>query len=132
MGAEPWSYFISFEPSVEAALNKLRRRVFESGEYRGSESAPVTLEEATAKMEESGTASILDIAQVTDHPEFRSVCPLTDAQARRYFGSPQPTHEVIKSTTRFYEGIRRGQGIYVVVFKDGKPDEYFFAGYSFD
>jgi hypothetical protein len=32
----------------------------------------------------------------------------------------------------FFEELDRGHGIYIVLYKDGKPDELFFAGYSFD
>jgi hypothetical protein len=132
MGAEPWSYFVPFEASVEAALARLRRRVFESGAYRGSAAKPATPEEAVEAMEADGTASILDITSVSDSPDFFSVCPLPDSQLTRLFGTTQPTHEMIESNMEFYEDIERGQGIYIQVFKDGKPDEYFFAGYSFD
>jgi hypothetical protein len=132
MGAEPWSYFVPFEPSVDAALKKLRQRVFESGDFRGSEMKPATPEEALENMEADGTASILDILQVSESPEFCSVCPLSDAQLQTLFGTAQPTHQMVESNMDFYEDIERGQGIYMIVYKDGKPDEYFFAGYSFD
>jgi hypothetical protein len=132
MGAEPWSYFVPFESSVEAALEKLRQSVFQSGEFRGSESKPATPEEAVENMEADGTASILDIIQVSEAPEFCSVSPLPASQLIAFFGTAQPTHEAIEANMDFYEDIERGQGIYIVVYKDGKPDEYFFAGYSFD
>ena len=132
MGAEPWSYFVPFESSVDAALQKLRQRVFESGAFRGSGMKPATPEEAVANMEADGTASILDITGVSDSPDFFSVCPLPDTQLSSLYGTPQPTHEMIESNSDFYEDIERGQGIYIVVYRDGKPDEYFFAGYSFD
>ena len=72
MGAEPWSYYVPFESSVEAALEKLRQRVFESGEFRGSEMHPATPEEAMENMDADGTASILDIMQVSESPDFCS------------------------------------------------------------
>lgn len=132
MGAEPWSYFVPFETSVEDALHKLRRRVFESGQYRGSELKPQSPEEALVNMEDSGTASILDIMQISATPDFCSVCPLPPAKLERFFGTERPTHAVVASKLGFYEEIDRGQGIYVVVYKDDFADEYFFAGYSFD
>jgi hypothetical protein len=132
MGAEPWSYFVPFETNVADALHKLRISVFESGNYRGSELKPQSPEEALVNMEDSGTASILDIMQISATPDFCSVCPLPEAKLERFFGTVRPTHAIVASKLGFYEEIDRGQGIYVVVYKDDFADEYFFAGYSFD
>ena len=33
MGAEPWSYFVPYEPDAESVMEKLKNQVFESGEY---------------------------------------------------------------------------------------------------
>ena len=132
MGAEPWSYFTPYEKSVHAALEKLRDQVFESGNFRGSEMGPATPEEALANSAEEGTASILDIMNVGVTPEICSVCPLSDEDLESYFGTTEPTHEMILENQDFYEPIGRGEGIYITVYKDGRPNEYFFAGYSFD
>jgi hypothetical protein len=132
MGGEPWNYFVPFEASVEAALEKLRQRIFESGEYRGSEMKPATPQEALENSEADGTASILDIMWVRESPDFCSVCPLADEQLKALFGTTQPTHEMIQANMDFYDDIDRGQGIYIVVYKGDKPNELFFAGYSFD
>jgi len=132
MGAEAWSYFTPYEPSVESALEKLRDRVFKSGQYRGSEMNPATPMEAMENMEEQGTASILDIMSVSDSPDFCSVCPLQEEQLVQFFGTKQPTRAQIEANHEFYDDIERGQGIYITVYNNGKPSEYFFAGYSFD
>jgi hypothetical protein len=132
MGAEPWEYFVPYEPSVKAALEKLREQVFKSGRYRGSEMKPPTPQAAVENMEADGTASILDIVQVSNSPDFSSVCPLPPAQLQALFGTAQPTREMIKDNMDFYEDIERGQGVYIVVYKHGRPHEYFFGGYSFD
>jgi hypothetical protein len=39
---------------------------------------------------------------------------------------------MIESNMDFFDPIERGQAIYIVVYREGKPDELFFAGYSFD
>ena len=39
---------------------------------------------------------------------------------------------MVESSGGLYDDIGRGQGVYVVVYEDGEPNEYFFAGYSFD
>lgn len=132
MGGEAWSYFTPFERSVHAALEKLRDRVFESGEFRGSEMEPGSPEEALANMEDQGTASILDIMDVSPTPEFCTVSPLSDEELESYFGTTEPTREMILANQDFYNPIERGQGIYMTVYKNGRPSEYFFAGYSVD
>ena len=37
-----------------------------------------------------------------------------------------------RSFYRFFEDVDRGQAVYFVLFKDGKPSEIFFAGMSYD
>ena len=32
----------------------------------------------------------------------------------------------------FFEELDRGMGIYIVLYREGMPDEIFLAGYSFD
>jgi hypothetical protein len=132
MGAEPWDYFVPYEEDVGAALEKLRQREFRAGRFLGSELHPATIEEARMNMEEEGTASILDIERVADEPDFFAVAPLPREDLVRLFGTDQPTREMIETTLDFYEDIGRGQGIYIIAHKDGKPSEIFFAGYSFD
>lgn len=132
MGGTPWSYFVPFEASVDAALEKLRQRVFAAGEFQGSEMNPATPSDAFFNMGAEGTASILDVMSVSDTPDMCTVCPLQPARLTALFGTTQPTREMIDANHDFFEDIERGQGIYIVAYKDGKPDEYFFAGYSFD
>ena len=132
MGAEPWNYFVPYEGDIEAALEKLREREFHAGRFRGSELNPATIEEAFENMDADGTASILDITQVADEPDFCTVAPLPDERLVELFGTKQPTRQMIVANQDFYEDIDRGQGVYIIVYKDGKPSELFFAGYSFD
>ncbi|MDB5354321.1 MAG: hypothetical protein JWN24_774, partial [Phycisphaerales bacterium] len=82
MGGKPWNYFVPFEASVEVALEKLRQRVFEAGDFFGSEMNPAALEEAMENMGEAGTASILDMMQISDSPELFSVYPLSDSRLK--------------------------------------------------
>jgi hypothetical protein len=39
---------------------------------------------------------------------------------------------MIEQNMELFEGIDRGQGVYTIAYKYGKPNELFFAGYSFD
>ena len=132
MGAEPWSYFVPYEPNIQSVLDKLRQQEFAAGRFRGSELNPATIEEAFENMDADGTASILDIERVSNDADYGIVCPLSPSEVARYFGNDKPTREIIGANMDFYEDIERGQGIYIVVYKDEKPSEIFFAGYSFD
>jgi hypothetical protein len=132
MGAEPWDYFVPYEEDVQEALEKLRQREFRAGRYRGSEYHPATIEEVLENMDEDGTASILDITHIAEEPDFFAVTPLPSEELVRLFGTDQPTREMIERDMDFYEDINRGQGVYIIAYKDGKPSEIFFGGYSFD
>ncbi|MDX6693526.1 MAG: hypothetical protein QOF02_1129 [Blastocatellia bacterium] len=39
---------------------------------------------------------------------------------------------MIEESDELYEKLERGQGVYIIAYKDGQPSEIFFAGYSFD
>ena len=132
MGAEPWDYFVPYEEDIQQALDKLRRREFRAGRYRGADAHPATIEEAFENAEEDGTASILDITHITEEPEFFAVAPLPPETLIELFGTDKPTREMIERNMDFYEDIDRGQGIYIIAYKDGSPSEIFFGGYSFD
>ncbi len=137
MGAEPWDYFVPYEPDLQAALEKLRQREFEAGRFRGSELGPVNIAEAFANMDADGTASILDIFAVGEEREFCTVAPLSNEELLRYFGTVQPTREMVQRGEHaigagLYDDIDRGQGVYIICYRDGVPSEIFFGGYSFD
>jgi len=132
MGAEPWQYFVPYEQDTQAALERLKEREFQAGRFRFSEEHPTTIEEAREIADADGTGSILDIDGVGDEPDFGVVVPLSAENLVELYGTAQPTHEMIEANLDFYEDIERGQGIYIVVYKGGKPAEIFFAGYSYD
>ena len=81
MGAEPWEYFVPYEEDIQAALEKLRRREFDAGRFHLSELNPETIEEALENADADGTRSILDISDVSEAPEFCTVCPLSEKNA---------------------------------------------------
>jgi hypothetical protein len=39
---------------------------------------------------------------------------------------------MIEAHDELFDALERGQGVYVVAYKDDQPSEIFFAGYSFD
>lgn len=65
-------------------------------------------------------------------PAFCTVVRMSDADLQRFFGTTRPTREQVEANSDFHDDIQRGCGIYIVVHRDGRPDELFFAGYSFD
>ncbi len=58
--------------------------------------------------------------------------PLDESVLEELYGTTQPTSEMIEQNMNFFEGIERGHGICIIVYKDGRPDAIFFAGYSYD
>jgi hypothetical protein len=134
MGAEPWDYFVPYEDDIRAALDRLREREFRAGRYRhyGPEE-PATIEEAVELADADGTGSILDITTVAEEPDYCAVAPLSREELVELFGTDRPTRRMIeRNVMDAYENIERGQGIYVIAYKDDKPSEIFFGGYSFD
>ena len=77
MGAEPYDYTVPYEQDIQVALDKLRRRVFESKEFNGAEFDPPTPEAAFEVTEADGTRSILDISRISDQPDFCCAAPLS-------------------------------------------------------
>lgn len=132
MGAEPYDYLVPYESDIQAALDKLRARVFDSGQFRGAEYNPSTPEEALEMMDADGTGSILDISRVSEQPDFFCAAPLTEGELQTCFGTSQPTLEAIQGSDAFWSGIDRGHARYVIVYEGDQPTSIFFAGYSFD
>ena len=149
MGAEPWFYFVPYQEDIEKALNELRVREFNAGRYNpvmdnlwmlfpiGPNSpSPGTqhrsIDEALLAGDADGTRSILDMLKVSEEPDYSAVCPMDEETLDAVFGTRQPTHDMALDNQDFFEDIERGQGVYAIIYKDGKPDEILFAGYSFD
>ena len=100
---------------------------------------PTSIETLIQWNGEEGTHSIIDINGIATTSSFGVVAPLTSDELKRFFGTDKPTHEMIKSKeTALVEFIQqgigryRGEGTYIIVYKDGKPDEIYFTGYSGD
>lgn len=132
MGAEPYQYTVPFEEDPQVALDKLRAQVFEQGNYRGSEFNPATPDEALEMMDADGTASILDIDEITDVPDYGCAAPFTPEERLEYFGSERPTRADVEHSDLLWDDLERGQARYVVIYKDSVPEAIKFVGYSFD
>src|SRR5690242_17750857 len=144
MGAHPYYYFVEHQPDAEAALQDLRQREFEAGRYnpvqpfphfpiRSDSPAPgaehESIAEAIADAAEDGTRSILDIETVSEWPDFGVASPVSDEDLQRYFGTNQPTKEMVSRKLEFLASVERGHCVYITVFEAGQPSELFFGGY---
>ena len=152
MGAELYWYYVKYQPDLNAALQELRKREFESGRYNpvipfpefppGPDSpAPgaqhASIAEAMEDAAEDGTRSILDLHCISESIEDFCVMPLDDDTLRMLYGTARPTHEMVEEDEEVLWGfledeVDRAQGIALTVYKDGQPDEIFFAGFSVD
>lgn len=147
MGAEPYWYFVPYESDINSALQKLREREFRAGRYHpavshldfplsGSSPSPgerhPSINAARTAAREDGTRSILDIESAGPRSDFGVAGRLDDAELEALYGITQPTHQMVEDNPDIHEPIERGQAVYVVVYKEGQPDELFFAGYSYD
>jgi len=124
MGAEPYDYVVEYEEDIQAALDKLRRKVFES--------KPATPEAALEGASEDGTRSILDIMTVSETPDFCTAAPLSAEELDTCFGTSRPTLKMIKESDSFWEMIGRGMARYIIIYETDQPKSIFFGGYSFD
>jgi hypothetical protein len=147
MGASPYFYFVPYQDDIDAALQELRQREFRAGRYNPVVPFPdfpinphapapgaqhATIAQVMEDADADGTRSILDLDHIADEPDFFAVTPLDEDVLEELYGTSQPTHAMIERNMDFLEDVDRGHGIYIIVYKDGQPDEIFFAGYSFD
>ncbi len=112
MGASEWDYYVPYQEDLDAALQELRREVFEAGDYYwvngdkwlakdSTEPLPRSLDELwdDELVQEAGTHSILDIVRVLgpdDTPDYQTVEPVTDAEARELLGTEVLTRAHVK------------------------------------
>jgi len=132
MGAEPWDCFTKYDANVQRALDNLRNEVFAAGQYRYVEEGPTSIEEALEIADADGTASILDIQQISDEPDFCCAAPFSASELKQYFGNERPSRADIQRSEDYWEEMERGQARYAVVYQGDQPSELYFAGYSFD
>jgi hypothetical protein len=147
MGGHPWFYFVDYQPDINTALQDLRQREFKAGRYNpvmwfppfpveANSPAPgakhATIEQAMEDADADGTRSILDMERVSDTPDYSAVAPFPERAVVELFGTNRPTREMIDANYDIFETLERGQGIYLIAYRDGEPSDIFFAGYSYD
>lgn len=114
------------------AIGKLATR-FGAGPPAASGGAPGSITELLERAAECGTHSILDIEQTATRPRFGAADPMTGAALRRVFRTTEPTHEQVEAHwPGIAESLGQWQARYLVVYRDGQPQEYAFIGCSGD
>jgi hypothetical protein len=94
---------------------------------------PRSIDDLLERAEESGTHSILDITEVASRRREGAAAPLGARVIEKMFGTPQPTRDQVEVGWQdVAETLRREHACYLVVFRDGEPDEYAFIGVSGD
>jgi hypothetical protein len=144
MGGHAWTYFVPYQSDILAAMQALRRREFEAGRYNPAVRYPMdrnasspgaqhaSIEAALEASDADGTRSILDMERIGESPDYGVVVPLPLEQMEELYGTQQPTRKMIEQNMDFLDDIERGEGVYVIVYKEGSPSEIFFAGFSYD
>jgi hypothetical protein len=117
---------------------KANKNLARSLPSRASLPIPQTIEELQAQCRESGTGSILDIQRVTATPERGALAPLPPYKLLEIFGTEQPAREQVDRWALRLRSVteeslyRRNQGIYVIIYRDGLPNEIYIEGASGD
>jgi hypothetical protein len=144
MGGHAWTYFVPYQPDITAAMQALRRREFEAGRYNPAVRFPMdrnaaspgaqhtSIEAALEASDADGTRSILDMERIGQTPDLGVVVPLPLEQLEELYGTQQPTRKTIEQNMDFLDDIERGEGVYIIVYKEGSPSEIFFAWFSYD
>jgi hypothetical protein len=153
MGGHPYWYVVKYKPDVNEALQELREREFQAGRYNpviefldfpiGPHSpAPgarhATMAEALEASEANGTRSIIDLERISETSELGTARRLGDDVLQELFGTTRPTRATVEakygllSHLRSHGLLRRGQGFYIMLYKNNMPNEIYFAGYSYD
>lgn len=81
---------------------------------------------------ESGTRSILDLFKVSDEDEYCTARLLSQDELIEYFGTTQPSQQVVDNCDDLFDELDRGKGLCIPIYDDGKAVELYFIGYSFD
>ncbi len=144
-----WDYFAPYQPDIQDALRKVQERVFARSEYEDTSqqltaagaspaALPQSIEDLRKRCGSRGTHSILDIRGVAPHPESRAVWPLPTHKLHALFGTDKPDLEAFENDlkaaseegTDLFGEMEDWQGIYLILYKHGKPDQIFFHGSS--
>lgn len=94
---------------------------------------PQTIDELREWQGAEGCGSILDMRFIGARGTPDTIALLTPTEREALYGTLQPTHEQIDNGGQgYFDYCERGEGIAIIVYRDGVPDEMFFAGISGD
>ena len=94
---------------------------------------PESVEDLIKIQGDGGTHSIIDIDGISSSPAFRTAAPLSEEELIECFGTDKPARSMVEDKADELQSLRRRwEGTYVIVYKDGLPDEIFFTGFSGD
>ena len=132
MGARVWKHIVPFEENIETVVRRLQQQVFGDGLFYSVDGPYHSIEDALESATESGTRSILDVYALGDEPDIGVMGPLSEDMLEDYFESRTPTREDVEANLNFLDELERGAAVYIILYKNGVPNELFFAGISFD
>jgi hypothetical protein len=154
VGMDGWMYRIAYTERPEDALAAVQEREFDEDLLSWTDRTD-TLPRPTSMAEleefkerqafwEFGTGSILDMDRLVDADEEDhdgAVRPLSAAELQQYLSTDRPSASDFEVAIRGALGdywlqnpdsVRRWCGRYTILYRDGRPDEYVFWGYSGD
>ena len=139
MGSEAWHYFTLYQGEVRRSLQELRQQEFAARRFYHSEIPSETIEQAITNADAAGTASILDIEDISDGPAFCRAWPVPEEVLRNVFGTAKPERLAVEHAWEHSEAfedyfveVDRACACYIVLYQGGSPTEVFFAGWSAD
>jgi hypothetical protein len=141
--AEAYWHFVLYCKNPLDALSALREREFRAGRYYpaidelyfppetnlpspGNQHASIA--QALEAAGETGTRSILDLMMVSHDIEMGSVRLLPPDELEELYGTSRPTREMIEQDLSALDRCERGSGVCFPIYRDGKPDAWFFGG----
>lgn len=146
MGASGWEYYVPYQEDLGAALNALKKEVFEARDYYWdpwdeddtgeARARPATIEQLweDERVQEEGTHSILDMDRMLrpgEEPDYGTVQPLQPAEAHRATGTDRLTRAHVRAIEPLAD--KRWFGRCAVLHDDrGRPEEVYFWGFSGD
>ena len=72
------------------------------------------------------------VATDPDDIDYGVVTPVSEEYLLEEFGTLQPTREMVEDDLLLSEDLDRGHGVYAILYRDLRPSEILFAGYSYD
>lgn len=160
MGASDWIYYVPYQADISKALQELREKTFQTGDYFQpaewynelrsrkiideqifqnylkeikSQPIPKTIDELIRLRDVEGTHSIIDIEKISSVATLGAIDSLSPQEYSKIFGTEMPSHILVEQKIDELLRLRETwSGLYVLIFENGIPVEICFAGSSGD